>query len=188
MIRNTIFFLGLLSLLIGNGCERTEENVCAARSSEKPFFDIRTFICERINDYETAGTQVDKAVSLNGNEETKKALSIDWLSELRPFIESDINRSAWFDAFQIDTTAVDGSTIIRYRSEDKRIPVRKLTVQWSREGNVEAIDVISRRKNVLYTSEQTLNFQPDVSYSVKGWQRTLFLSKTEFEVNAQLLQ
>ncbi len=125
---------------------------------------------------------------LNGNREAQKNVAIIWENELRPFVESDINRSAWFDAFQVDELNANGKRVVTYRSDTKGIPVRKLAVQFEMDGTVSGIDAVIRRSNALYTSEQELNFIPDVSYSVKGWQRTLLLSKTEFEVQAQLVK
>ncbi|MCB0501288.1 MAG: hypothetical protein KDD32_01290 [Bacteroidetes bacterium] len=130
---------------------------------------------------------MDKQVSFGNKSEFHESMSVDWKAELLGFINTDINRSSWIENFAVDTISRDNGSTILYQTTDASIPIKKMEINFSATNEVIEIDIISERKSLLYKSKQKLHFQPNVSYSVTGWQRTLMLSQTDFEVKANIV-
>lgn len=182
----------LLSGLLAAGCSQSREEVVTAgcKATGDRFFGLCDFMNDRIEEYTSAGYTVNKTVSLNDNSESLQAMEVNWKTELLPLSSAYINRSAWLDKFVVDTAATDDGFRVRYTSHRASIPIKELEVRFTGRGPEAAVALIkvkSARKNLLYTSNQEIEFAPDSYYTVKGKQRTLFLSRTEFGVHSEIV-
>ena len=186
--RRSLLLILLLSIL--TNCRfKTERvsDVCKKDNKTTVFFDIKGYFCNIVNEYESTNRKVNKQVRFGNKSEFHESMSVDWKAELLGFINTDINRSSWIENFAVDTITRDNGSTILYQTTDASIPIKKMEINFSATNEVMEIDIISERKSLLYKSKQKLHFQPNVSYSVTGWQRTLMLSQTDFEVKANIV-
>ncbi len=152
------------------------------------FFDLKNYFEAIVEFYEENNIKVNKRVSFGTKTEYKEGLELDWQTEFQTFIDSDINRLAWIDKFEVDTIpAADGFSVL-YQNTSPTIPIKQIEVSFSKNEQVKDITIKSQRQSLLYKSKQTLNFKPNVSYSVEGWQRTMMLAKTEFAVKGNIVK
>ncbi|MEZ5008998.1 MAG: hypothetical protein R2753_12675 [Chitinophagales bacterium] len=179
--------LMLLILAFISSCNKTNEKREVKDTRQVVFFDLRSYFNDIIKTYAADSVLVNKQVSFGNKSELKENMAIDWSVELQTFAEADINRSSWIDKFKVDTLTTNNGSTILYQTTDASIPIKQLEVMLTATGKVSEIVIQSERKSLLYKSKQKLNFRPGNSYSIDGWQRTLMLSQTDFEVKADIL-
>lgn len=171
------------------GCAQQESASAPPPSiSSGKFYDLKALVDGLIADYSARGLRVNKRVTLNGNTETLNGMEINWAREFRPILEGHINRSSWQDKFTTDTLkAADGSYSVLYQSTSRAIPVSRLQIGFLPDGSTATIDIRTTRKNLLYNSQQDIHLEPGKRYSIEGTQRALFLSRTRFAVEGEIL-
>lgn len=171
------------------GCGKTEELPTQANvvTSTEGFFNVSQYFSQESSRLIASNTQVAKAVSFGKNTEKIPAALFD-STEFQIFIQSDINRNAWLDKFSVDTFQSNAGYVVTYNRLSNTIPVKQLAVEFSKADEVTGVKIETKRNSLLYKSEQVMSYVPNVSYAVKGWQKTLMMHKTEFEVNGYFEQ
>ena len=186
--RKTLLLILLFAVISSCKKPSTTTNNCSGKNVEKEyFFSLKNYFCELMNTYNANNIKVNKRVSFGAKSETIENLEIDWNAEFATFINADINHSAWVDKFSIDTLKTNDGFSVQYLSNTPSIPVKNVKVDFNKNEEVKAINIETSRSNALYKSKQEIHFIPNEKYQVNGWQRTLFLSKTEFTVEGFIL-
>ena len=153
------------------------------------FFDLKIYFKSKIQEFDKQAKKANKKVRFGDKSEYKERLSINWQNEFQSFIDADINRWAWVDKFAVDTIPSEKGYTVLHQSKSATIPIKYLEVSFSEsDKQVNSITVKIERNSLLYKSKQTLTFKPDISYTVNGWQRTMLLAKTEFEVKGLIVE
>ena len=192
MPRVALFSLLIFSL-VHTACFRSgdTEEAKACKATADKFFGLCEYMSSIIIEYSEEDFKVNKKVTLNDNSEQLNDLSINWETELKPLAAAYINRPAWLDKFTVDTTRSSNGYSVTYRSVSSNIPVKELSIRFlTSESSPEVVDEITvetGRKNLLYTSREVIRFEPGRRYQVEGRQRTLFLSKTTFSVDSEII-
>ncbi len=169
-----------------SACQKNDAEQSNSLTSVNAFFDLKGFINELIDEYSEKSVTANKKVLFGDNNQYLEDLEIEWKSELQPFLQADINRLAWVEKFVVDTIKIDSTYAVSYNNMDPSIPVKLLEVSFNENQEVVEIKVKTARKNLLYTSKQTLSLAPNKKYDVEGWQKALFLRRTDFEVHGIL--
>ena len=145
------------------------------------YFDISGFFkkeAARLND---AGTGIIKSVETNDSNEVQTFDSINWMYELRPFIECDINKPAWSNSYKTDTISDhDVLSVIYTATED--IPFKKVQIR-VKAGVIHSVEIWKQRKNIYYNISEHYTYSP-AGYTISGGQKVRFLDKTEFIISA----
>jgi hypothetical protein len=190
MNRKWFIFIGFLCCLIFGfaGCKKEKKADICGNSKEKiVFFSLKNYFCEKKNDYKTNAYKVNKRVSFGGKSEVIENMEINWETELSGLISADINHSSWVDKFTVDTLKNANGYSVNYQTEKRNIPVKQVRIDFNSDAEVLNIEIRNSRKNWLYNSGQSIIFEPEVRYKIDGWQRTMWLSKTEFTVEGNII-
>ena len=75
---------------------------CAEKEAEKekpqsPFFDLKAYFQTEIERLQAEQPRVRKTVMIGGQQEEKKLTRLNYEEELKVFLDSDINRTSWWD-------------------------------------------------------------------------------------------
>ena len=173
-----IFFV-IVSGLLFISCSNQSTTV---QDSEKPFYDLKTFIGEEANRLNQEKVIYVKTISIDGEEERIEIESINWQKELEIFSQSDINRKDWFHKYSIDSTKNEESLTIEYEANSPKLKIRLLRIQLE-DSLVKKIEIRKYVKSLVNTSEEFLTYYPEKGYLLNRKQKTPFSAEKNYNIN-----
>jgi hypothetical protein len=166
-------FLGIML----NSCSQPSQN----KIPVKTYFDLKSYFEKEADQLNRLNLKITKYVSVNGKTEQKAVKIADFNDELSSFINADINKAAWKNEFKV----TQENDITTYVSENEKIPVKKLTVEYQ-NNKVASIYIVIKVDNMLYHSTDTLTYKPNQYYEIKKTQKIKLLEEKKYTVNGKL--
>lgn len=142
------------------------------------YFDIRGFFAAESARLGEENPLIKKTVTDNGTSESKAVNIPNWQNELSLFFESDINKPSWKNSYQIE----DNGTTVIYTAIDPDVRTRKLIITKLPGGQIKHIEISNKTTNVLYTSEEHLNYYPDSLYRIDKFQDVKILGSHHYTI------
>lgn len=169
----------ILSTIVFQACR---EQTAAPGKQPEPFFDLEAYMETQISKLNEKQPGVSKSILVDGQRETKQFDSLDYRTELKTFLKSDINRKAWVDKYSIDST-FEGSRLksVVYKARAADVKTQLLRVLYE-EGEVSDIYVENRTKSIVADVLQDLHFQPHTGYRLSTTQETVLSEGQKIEV------
>lgn len=152
-------------------------------SETKRYFDLKGLMETQIKMLNTKKPFVQKTILMSERSESQLVKTIDWAKELELFIQTDLNKPAFIQSYQVDSSSLS----VNYKLKDtEKLPVKYLTI--SRVGkNGINIEALVSNENYLYQTERHLKLSlknNEVSdYQVEGFQKIVFGDKKRFKIN-----
>jgi len=174
-------YLHFLLLTILYSC-RSNDNPDYNRPS---YFNLSDFIENESKRLSAQKFGVDKTVFLNGKEERKSILIIDWNNELNAFKEADINKKSLLGKYKVDSIGDGNDLLVKYSSLHENFRTKELTIQYNLNEKPVRITVTVATNNVLYSSRNQLIYEPEHGYWISGNQKIRFLEPDSFHVVAR---
>jgi hypothetical protein len=182
----TLFTL-LFIVLISCGERESDEN------GPKRYFDLKGFVENQIVYLDEKKPEVDKSASLDGEVKVIRTRDIDWKKELELFVQADINKPAYAQSY--DVIRKDSLTYEYKLKANTDLPVRylKIVSDTSIKSPVKVIAVLESRnriyesqKNIELTCSKKDNLWHLSTYTVKGYQKLIFMDPKEFEISSKI--
>ncbi len=159
-----------------------------ARKGEQLFFDLRGYFDKEAQ--RLKGRTVKKAASIDGRREEQIQDSLDFARELKIFSENDINRPAWSDSYQIDSTFNGQGELVQisYTANSEKLKTRKIQIDFADQA-VSKIYIESGTSSAVADTKQKLVYDPSGGYSIERFQQVAltdgntFLVEVEFREN-----
>ena len=182
-------FLFVICLLVLSSCrdEETDPN------EKKTYYDLKGFVDNQIVYLNEKKPKVTKTVRLDGKKEVRAETETDWKKELELFAQADINKPAYRNSYSIIRS---DSSVYEYRiKEGEKLPVQYLMIKVdSATQQPVSVKALLRSENKIYSSEKSIeltssrrNSLLEVSaYSVKGYQKLLFMNRKSFDITAKI--
>jgi len=152
------------------------------------FFDLEAFMkgeMERLNEEQP---RIEKRIELQGNTEVEQFDSLDYERELSVFAKADINRIAWQDKYQADSTYQDGQlTKVTYKAKDKDLKTHLLEVSFQ-NGEVAHIHARAATESLVANVYKEMDYWPGKGYKLASAQSTALSEETAIEVEAKFLE
>lgn len=166
------FFQLILILFLFSGCISSDK-----KNARKQiyYFDIASYFNKQAK--QLANKRVVKTVSKNNVSETKEMLISDWKQELALFTESDINKAAFKDSYEKDST----NHHIKYTAKDEDLKVRTIEIDLE-NGVVKKLSINNATNNLLYHSTEELILIPDSMYQINKHQKVILLGLNNYEI------
>ncbi len=139
-----------------------------------PFFDLSGYMDGEIERLTEGKVRANKSITLNGKEEVKTGIEINYSNDLRLFREADINRPAWLEKYLVQEEQLSGKhKITTYTVTDTTLIVQRLMVE---EDQGVPIKIAIERKTgtVLSDGKHQLVYEPGRGYSVATQQVNRF--------------
>lgn len=159
-----------------------QEPSTAPANQAGPFFGLKAYMEEQVEALNQEQPEVRKAILVDGQRETQQFDSLDYQTELKTFINSDINRKAWVDKYEADST-FEGSQLkqVTYKATATDLKTQLLRVKFD-EGKVSDIYIENRTNSIVADVRQDLHFQPEEGYRLFTAQETVLSEEQEIEV------
>lgn len=182
-------FLFVICVLIVSACRDTATDP----NEKKTYYDLKGFIDNQIVYLNEKRPKVTKTVRLNGKKEVRAEIETDWKKELELFAQADINKPAYRNSYAVIRS---DSSIYEYRiKEGEKLPVQYLMIRVdSATQQPVSVKALLRSENRIYSSEKSIELNSsrrnnvlEVSaYSVKGYQKLLFMDSKSFDITAKI--
>ncbi|WP_257670621.1 hypothetical protein [Parapedobacter tibetensis] len=144
----------------------------------KPYFSLEDYFQQEASRLQQLAPSISKMVSKNGETESHDIQIDNWESELALFIDSDINKAAWQSSYKIDSTM----TSLVYTSLDPELRTEQITVEKGDDGTIKHIGVSNRIKNMLYQTDEQLDYYPDSLYRITKQQHVRIIGESNYLV------
>jgi hypothetical protein len=165
-------------LLLGIASCKRDSNAAA---DTKAFFDIKGFFEADSARLTKENPLVTKTVIHNNAFETQKVHVSDWGTELSLFIQSDINKPAWRDSYEVSTS----DNITRYKAKDPSLKTQAVLLK-RENGKLKWIMITNRTKNILYENTEKLTYFADSLYLIQKRQRVRILGTDTYRISGLL--
>lgn len=183
-----LFSLVLVAALIGSllsSCGNDSAGTRDAPSVDSPFFDLRSYFTGEIERLQQRQPHVTKTVRIDGKSETHMPDSLQYETELRVFLNADINRPAWWDKYAIDTVRAAGEVqSIQYRAKEKDLRVRQILIDFA-GGAITRVHIERDADSPTAHLQQQLIYQPAIGYLLKTKQNVVFSQPKEVVVEVR---
>lgn len=186
-IAPTILFLAVIVSLSGCSDQDSEKD------GEKVYYDLRGFIENQIVYMTEKRPEVTKTTFLNGESETSKTKDINWKKELELFLQADLNKPSYKRSYNI--VRKDSSWYEYTLKPSANLPVRYLKITTGKNLNQPVyVKALIRVENKIYKSEKEIeltcayrnNLFELSAYSVKGYQKLIFLEEKSFRIDSKI--
>lgn len=155
---------------------------------DQQFFDLKAFFKKEqlhLNDIK----EVVKKAIIDGQPEEKTVKAINFEEELALFIDSDINKIAWLDRYEIDSISGDNGQLERivYQAKDDKLKTNRLSIHFEKEA-VQKIEIIRKTSSIAADLDQELIYIPQQGYSIKSRQQTSLSAPHVLELDVQFVR
>ena len=148
----------------------------------KKYFDLKGLIEKQIKILNTQKLIVEKSIMIADSAENQFVNTIDWAKELELFIQADLNKPAFVQSYQVDSSSMG----VRYTLKNtEKLPVKYLDLRREGESGIR-IEAFMSNDNYLYQTERTLKLfsrnSQIVDYQIDGFQKIVFGEKKVFRI------
>lgn len=127
---------------------------------------------------------ISKEVHLNKNQETKLSNQINWEEELNIFLVSDINKPAFKGLYKKHVE--DGELV--FSASDPKLKTRELKILKDNTGKIKRITITNHSENLLYTSDDYLEYCPDSVYQIVKRQEVKIIGTNNYWILGRFKQ
>lgn len=195
------FILWLLSSIVVwglPGCSDAPGNKEARATVPNQYFDVTGFVQAQIKLLNEQKPEAVKKVTETGrSSETKKMTDLNWASELGVFLELDLNKPAFRNAYTINRQQepITGDVTLTYRPKpgfDNNI--QYLIIRTDAAGQVKALKGLQVANNPLLTTRRELQLTTQavngrnqiISYQIQGRQKPIIFPELRYLISTQL--
>ena len=170
----TIYTSALLLLGSSYACNKPEIKETGA---ELQYFDLKGYFGKQDTLLTQQNPEINKSIAHNGATESKKVRIISWKKELNLFAESDINKPAWKQSYDVQTNA--DSTV--YRAKFPELKTREITIH-KKAGQVSEVSIVNTTHNILYNTTEKLVYAPNAYYLIEKMQQVKIMGANNYRI------
>lgn len=182
------FLIGGLSFLM-MACN----NPSAQEQAPNLYFDLKEFIDAQVVLLDSLNPSLEKQIiPQNQKEGNKKTLNLEnWSAEFKLFRDANINRAIYEGLYSETETQNPSGNFVTYQAQSDDLKTRKLVLNYNNAKELIQIRVETAQSNWLTQSTSSLHLYCQTSleqglrvksYRVKGSQKTLFGTDTDYHI------
>ena len=149
----------------------------------KRYFDLKGLVETQIKTLNKQKLVVQKTILMSNKVENQSINTIDWAKELELFIQTDLNKPAFAQSYQVDSSLAGVKYTLK---ETEKLPVKYLTISKIGEDTIK-VEALVSNENYLYETERHLKLaiKNDIvsDYQIEGFQKIIFGDKKAFKIN-----
>ncbi len=174
-IKNLLF---IPLFLLFSACLKPEKT-----ADKKLFFDLKNYFEIQTIKLDAQKNPIFKEVKKDGISERKTVLIDDWKTELQLFSQSDINKPAWQNSYQLKRT---GNNLL-YTATDPSLKTQVLRVVFE-EKKLKSITIENKTSNLLFTSREILSYEPGKEYKIDKKTKVWLLGNNDYLIIGSFLK
>jgi len=178
-LRNIIFII--IGLFIVSCSQEQDATVVPSDG----FFDLANYFEKEVVYLNQHQKSIQKTIQLNGTKETQTLDGIDFEKELKVFANSNINKIAWLDAYQVDSVRVGGKLqSLHYKTQNPKLKTKEISILF-KDDKVNSIKVLNISKTALADTEQRLEYKSRKAYHIENIQKVSLMDNQKMIIDVQ---
>lgn len=176
-MKNTLLFLILILVL----------SSCSNSPSERlsGYFSISNFLSAEENLLKKNKLWLLKEVTYEGKKEVQSIHHPDWDQELKPFLESAIDKPSNVNAYSIDSITKPGTVI--YLAKEKKVPVKRMAISYT-DNKPQVIHIEFEKSNSWFLHKQNLTYTSGKGYQIEGEQKMALGKTTKYTIVCRFMK
>jgi len=162
------------------------DNKSTSRSIVNDYFDLEEYFVKEAESLRQSNAKISKTLLKNGIAETLVFDSINWDKELKPFMNSNLNKPAFRHAYTIDTFLHHSAAKIIYTAKDPLLTTKSILISYFNE-KIDSLMIINQTSNVYYTAEETLIYLPGKHYLITTMNDPVAGKETSFQLKGEII-
>ncbi|MFK8007914.1 MAG: hypothetical protein AB8H03_16270 [Saprospiraceae bacterium] len=181
-LKKTTWFTFILLTLFFTSCEVESSNV-----QQQSFFDINDFLKKEMTQLSEVRS-IKKKVEINGKIDEQILEKFDLEKDLTIFRNSNINKIAWLDKYDVDSTTNNSGQLIelKYQATDPKLKTQQLIIFYKEE-KVNSIFIKNTSGNQVSELQQNLRYNSMKGYSVESNQKVTLSEEQKLKVEVIFL-
>ena len=183
MLKKNLFIL--IIFIVACNSDQTNQN--HDQQDQVFFFDLTSYFNKEINRLKDKRGFI-KSTTINGQVEEQQVDTLNFNQEFKIFLESDINKPAWADKYQVDSISSDITyqiSQINYTALEDKLKIKSIQVKFDDYEEVALIEIIKQSNSPIAKTEQTLTSEPNNGFSIRSYQNVAVLNPNEMQVQVQ---
>ena len=179
------FIFSFFIVLNFSACVSTEINPPATNG----FFDLSDFMEIDLAEKKNQVKKLQKTIVLDGATETKRLDDFDLAKETELFTAADINKIAWLDRYEADSTFYKTGQLKKlvYTNITNDLRTKTLIIHYDIKNTVDSILVEQSGTSVLAKSIQKLRYIPASGYRIENQQDITALDQHKLVVDVKFV-
>ncbi|TZF83062.1 hypothetical protein FW774_12215 [Pedobacter sp. BS3] len=170
-------FITSILIFIAASCQPEEKQ---AGTMPDLYFSLKDYFDKEVTRLNAANPLVTKSVLRNEEAEQKELHIRNWATELELFSQSDINKPAWRGEYRVDSADHQ----VTYTALNDDLSTRKVIISRN-SGKITHISIRNVVKNLLYSSNETLDYYPDSLYSIQKEQDVRVIGEGRYQITGR---
>ncbi|MFK7770586.1 MAG: hypothetical protein AB8F94_00550 [Saprospiraceae bacterium] len=182
-MKKITWFTFIIFTLFFASCEVENPNV-----QHQSFFDINNFLKKEMTQLSKVKS-IKKKVEINGEMNEQVLKKFDLEKDLTIFRNSNINKIAWLDKYEVDSTTNNSGQLIelKYQATDTKLKTQELTISYVDE-KVNSIFIKNISGNQVSDLQQNLYYYSMKGYSVESNQKVTLSEEQKLKVEVEFLK
>jgi len=179
MLNNKIYYIFIL--MIAFACN---QNSTETKNQTINNFDITKLVEEDIHNNQLENKKAKKIITINDKQETQIQDSVDWNKTLNVLLECDINKENIKHLYnQNYIHELDSVVVEMYNATSTKTPIKSMYI-YRKKNEIEKIIIHKEIKNLIFSSEQDIEYIPTKLLKIKATQRAIFMK--DFKSNIEI--
>ena len=175
----SILFGGIIVILLLPACKPGSREAGASLK----YFDIKGYFEKDSARLTKQNNLVFKTVTHNGVTQRKKVHIANWGTELSLFKQSDINKPAWRNSYEVS----NDRGVLSYKARDTDFTMREMLIKMDKQ-KVKSIIIFNVTKNMLYRTTEKLSYFPDSLYLIEKYQKLRLMGSNKYMIEGQIIR
>jgi hypothetical protein len=171
--------LSVLLAFVFNSCSTPASKVTS------DYFSISGFLSAEENLLKEEKAWLLKEVTYEGKKEVQSIHHPDWKQELKPFLESAIDKPSTINAYSIDTITEPGTVI--YLAKEKKVPVKRMAISYA-DNKPQTIHIEFEKSNSWFLHNQNLTFTSGKGFQIDGEQKMALGKTTKYSITCRFMK
>jgi hypothetical protein len=170
-------------LLLGTACS---DNKSTSQKQVNDYFNLEGYFVTEAEMLRKHNAKISKTLIKDDVTETLVFDSINWDQEFKPFMNSDLNKPAFRQAYTVDTIQFNASKKIIYNAKDPLLTTRSILISYFNE-KIDSLMIINQTSNVYYTAAETLVYLPGKYYILTTMNDPAAGKATSFQLKGEII-
>jgi hypothetical protein len=157
-----------------------------SQNPEYDYFNLEEYFIKEAEALRKRNALISKTLLKDGITETLVFDSVQWDKELKPFMNSDLNKPAFRQAYSVDTVHLNSATKIIYSAQDPSLTTRSILIS-HHNGIIYSVMIINQTSNVYYSTAETLIYLPGRHYIITMMNDPAAGKETSFQLQGEII-
>lgn len=143
----------VLLFFVSAGCKNSNDS----SEIKNKLFDISAYFSAEAQRLQSLNASLEKTLIKNNISEKLIQKNPNWQLELKPFMESGLNKPAIANSYKIDSVLIGNSLKVTYAAMDSSAPVKNVILYFS-DTKPDSIIILKATNTIYYTLSEELRY------------------------------